>query len=255
MDLSRRRILTAAGGLAAGLVAGAAGARGRAPIGGRVTLRVPWPVASVDPHRLEDPAAALFGEALFDTLYAYEGAGVVPALAESDPEPDGNNLRVKLRSGLRTARDRPLGTKDAAWSIARARGAGARGWLADIPAPRDDGRSLVFATKDASRLVRALASPLVAIVPTAFDPLAPDGTGPFRFTSRDGAMALVKNRLAALGPAFLDEVVIHPAPNVSASLLAFEAGSDDVGWLERGPERLRLRGRRLGHPLHRARRG
>jgi peptide/nickel transport system substrate-binding protein len=226
-------------GFLAGMVAAAiaphAFARGRTPVGGRISLRVPWALGPIDPHRIDDPLAAIFGEALFDTLYAQtEGGQIVPALAESEPEPDGANLRVKLRAGLRTARERPFGTKDAAASIARARAAGARGWLADIPVPRDDGRALVFATKDAARLTRALASPIVAMVPAGFSPETPDGTGPFRFGTQGGAMLLTQNRIAARGPAFLDEVTIRAAPNVSASLLAFEGGTDDIGWFERG---------------------
>jgi peptide/nickel transport system substrate-binding protein len=209
-------------------------ARGRTPSGGKLALRVPWPVGSMDPHRLDDANAAIFGDALFDTLYAPAGDAFVPSLAEGDPEPEGANLRVKLRIGLKTARERPLTTRDAAASIARARGSGARGWLADIPPPRDDGKSLVFATRDAARLVRALASPLVAIVPSSFSPDAPDGTGPFAHSFRDGTMTLTRNRLAARGPAFLDQIVVRAAPSVAASLLAFEAGTDDIGWFERG---------------------
>jgi peptide/nickel transport system substrate-binding protein len=210
-------------------------ARGRIPVGGRIALRVPWPIGPIDPHRIDDPLAAIFGEALFDTLYAQTSDGqILPSLAEAEPEPDGANLRVKLRAGLRTAKERPFGTKDATLSIARARGSGARGWLADIPAPRDDGRALVFATKDAARLMRALASPIVAMVPAGFSPETPDGTGPFRSGMRDGALLLTRNRLAARGPAFLDEVTVRPAANVSASLLAFEGGTDDIGWFERG---------------------
>jgi peptide/nickel transport system substrate-binding protein len=229
----RRRSFLA--GLFATALASPSHARGRTPVGGRVSLRVPWPVGAVDPHRLDDAASAIFGEALFDTLYAQTPEGqVVPALAESEPEPDGSSLRVRLRADLRTARDRPFGTKDAVASIARARASGARGWLGDIPTPREDGRSLLFATKDAIRLVRALASPIVAMVPAGFSPDAPDGTGPFRFGMRDGAMLLTRNRLAACGPAFLDEITVRSAPNVAASLLSFEAGTDDIGWFERG---------------------
>ncbi len=33
-------------------------------------LHAPWPLASLDPHRIDDAAAAFFGEAIFDTLYA-----------------------------------------------------------------------------------------------------------------------------------------------------------------------------------------
>lgn len=217
------------------LLARGAHAYGRVPSGGKIALRVPWPVNAVDPHRIDDPAAALFGEALFDGLYALENGNVVPALAEADPELDGPVVRVRLRAGLRTARDRPFGTKDAIAAISRARASGARGWLADIPVPRDEGgKALVFTTKDPARLGRALASPLVAMVPAGFNPESPDGTGPFRFGQRDGALVLGRNALAARGPAFLDEVLIRPASDISASLLAFEAGSDDIGWFERG---------------------
>ena len=230
-----RRAFASLAVLAVPFHAASSAARGRTPSGGRIALRVPWPIASLDPHRIDDAAAAIFGDALFDTLYTTNVDGqVVPSLAESDPEPDGPNLRVKLRTGLRTARDRPFLTKDAAWSVARARAAGAHGWLADIPVPRDDGRALVFATRDPARLVRALASPLVAMVPIGFNPETPDGTGPFRHATREGALVLAKNRLAARGPAFLDEVLVRAAPNVSASLLAFESGTDDIGWFERG---------------------
>jgi peptide/nickel transport system substrate-binding protein len=230
-EASRRRFL--AGSIAAAFVAakgGAAHARGRVPVGGRIALRVPFPVASIDPHRLDDPIAAIFGEAVFDTLYARdETGGFVPALAESEPEPDGNTLRVKLRSGVRTAKGRPFEPRDAWSSLARARAGGAKAWLADVPAPRIDGRSLVFAMRDASRLVRALASPLAAMVPSTFAADAPDGTGPFRWTPRGDAVALVRNPLAARGPAFLEEVVVRSGP-AAASLRAFESGTDDIAW-------------------------
>ncbi len=209
-------------------------ARGRTPVGGKFAMRVPFPLASIDPHRLEDAAAAIFESALFDTLYAQEGGQIVPSLAEGDPEPDGASLRVKLRGGLRTGRGKPIGTKDVVASIARARNAGAKGWLTDIPPPREDGRSLLFATKDATRLVKALASPLVAIVPSGFSPEAPDGTGPFRISQSGDAFVFSRNPFAARGPAFLDEIVVRVAPDVSATLRAFESGADDVAWFERG---------------------
>lgn len=235
--VSRRALLggIAGAGLASVLCAREGHARPRLPSGGRLGLRVPWPLGTIDPHRLDDPLAAIFGEGLFDTLYARDEAGqFVPALAETDPEPDGARLLVKLRTGIKTGKNRPIGTRDAVLSLARARGAGARGWLADIPVPRDDGRALSFATKDAARLVRALASPLTAIVPTGYSPEAPDGTGGLRFTTRSDGFALVRNANAARGPAFLEEVTVRHAPSLSASLLAFESGTDDIGWFERG---------------------
>lgn len=199
-------------------------------------MRPPWPIAGgLDPHRIDDPLAAIFQDAIFDTLYVQTADGqVVPSLAEAEPEPDGANLRVKIRAGCRTARDKMFFSRDAAASIARSRSLGGRGWLADIPAPRNDGRSLIFATKDAARLMRALSSPIVAMVPAGFTPESPDGTGPFKATFREGALVLTRNRLAARGPAFLDEITVRAAANVSASLLAFESGTDDIGWFERG---------------------
>ena len=86
-----------------------ASARGRTAVGGRLSLRVPWPVLAMDPHRLEDATAAIFGEALFDTLYLRDETGAfVASLAEGDPEPEGANLRVRVRTGLRTARGKRL---------------------------------------------------------------------------------------------------------------------------------------------------
>jgi peptide/nickel transport system substrate-binding protein len=239
--LSRRAALKASASLALGASLGSVAlartvqARGRAPVGGRISLRVPWPVLAMDPHRLEDATAAIFGEALFDTLYARDEAGAFGAsLAEADPEPEGASLRVRLRGGLRTAKGRAFEARDAAASIARSRGLGGRAWLADVPAPKVDGGSLVFAMRDASRLVRALASPIVAMVPSSFAADAPDGTGPMKFTTRGDAVVLVRNALAARGPSFLEEVLVRAAPDLASSLRAFESGTDDLGWLGSG---------------------
>ncbi len=211
-------------------------ALGRIEGGGALSLHLPWPLASIDPHRADDATAAILGGSLFDTLYAPDETGaIVPALAESDPEPTRAGLRVAVRGGLRTARDRSLDARDAHFAIARARGMGARAWLADVPQPRLDGRdALVFATEDAARLVRALASPLVAIVPTGFNPDRPDGTGPFRAERRDTTLALERNPRAASGPPFLDEILVRGSPDFAASLRAFEAGEDTLGWLGSG---------------------
>lgn len=234
---SRRSIVTGAGAIALGaaLPAPRASAKGRIPAAGRVGFRLPWPLASLDPHRLEDGLAAILGEALFDTLYARDEAGaIVPSLAESDPEAEGNILRVKLRAGVRTWKGKPFEAREARDAIARARTLGARAWLADVPVPRVDGRSLVFAMKDAARLTRALASPLVAMVPAGFSPEAPEGTGPFKWTTRGGAVILARNPLAARAPSFLDEVEVRAAPDLAASLRSFESGIDELGWLGSG---------------------
>jgi peptide/nickel transport system substrate-binding protein len=232
--LGRRALLLGAAGaaIAASSVSRIALARGRTPIGGRVAMHVPWPLGAVDPHRIDDVAAALFGDALFDTLYARDESGAfVASLAENDPEADGASLRVLVRAGVRFASGRVLDARAVAGALARARAGGAGPWLADVPVPRVDGASLVFATKDAHLLVHALASPLAAITAPRFQADRPDGTGPFRAEVRGDAIVLARNPLAARGPAFLDEIVARHAPDISTSLRAFETGADDIGWL------------------------
>jgi len=254
--LSRRALLAGGAVLAAGLACGRhALARGRLPLGGRVTFHVPWPLGSVDPHAIDDVTAAIVGGALFDTLYAAEDSGAfAPSLAEAEPEVDGQSLRVTLRGGLRAASGRAIEARDVAFSIARARANGARAWLAEVPPPKLEGtRTLVFegvlsaspaghvhgpegaeGGLDARRLVRALGSPLVAIVPVGFSPEKPDGTGPFRAQRDADGLVLRRNAYAASGPSFVDEVLVHAAPNLAASLQSFESGVDDIGWLGSG---------------------
>ncbi|HXN31940.1 MAG TPA: ABC transporter substrate-binding protein [Polyangiaceae bacterium] len=231
--ISRRALLGSAASIALGSAASeSAWARGRTPYGGRIALHVPWPVGSLDPHRLDDAAVALFGDSLFDTLYARGESGeLVPSLAEGDPEADGATLRVTLRDDVRFASGAPLDARAAAASIARARSRDASAWLAEVPAPHVEKNKLVFPLRDARKLVRALASPLVAIVPPHFTPEHPDGTGPLRAEVQTASLVLARNTLAASGPAFLDSIEARPAPNLSTSLRAFESGADDVGWL------------------------
>ena len=223
-----------AGTASAAIVSTAARSRAgeRTPYGGRLVLHVPWPLAAIDPHRIDDATAALFGEALFDSLYARDETGaLVPALAEDGPQPEGATLRVPLRTGVRFASGVDFGPRVAALSLARARAADAGAWLADIPAPRLDQNALVFMVRDAAKLVRALASPLVAIVPPRFSPDRPDGTGPLRADVGPSEIVFSRNVLAAQGPSFLDAVEARLAPDLITSLRAFESGADDIGWL------------------------
>jgi len=234
--LKRRSLALGLAGIAVGTaLAPSAFGRGRVALGGRVAFRVPWPLDRLDPHDGSSVAAALFSEACFDTLYTRDDSGAfVASLAEHEPEVVGAEVRVTLREGLKTARGRPISARECAASIARARGAGLSGWLADVPAPRVEGSVLRFATKDPARLVRALASPLLAIVPFGFSPEAPDGTGPFRAMFRADGLVLSRNPNASRGASFLDEIVVGKAQDLKASLRAFESGADDMGWLGMG---------------------
>ncbi|WP_394823686.1 ABC transporter substrate-binding protein [Pendulispora albinea] len=234
--IGRRTMMAGAGASLAMLGGGRLFARGRLPTGGRLALRVPWPVSTVDPHRVDDVAAAIFGEALFDTLYARDEAGnIVPSLAEGDPEPDKDGLRVRVRAGIVSAYGKPIDAREVVNSLRRARSNSGGGWLADSPFPtRIDQLTVRFATKDPLKLTQTLSSPLVAIVPLSFTPERPDGTGPFRAERRGDTLALLRNPRAARGPALLDEIIVRAAPDLAGSLRAFESGADDIGWLGSG---------------------
>lgn len=235
-------------GAAGALTAARATASGRVPVGGRLALRVPWPLASIDPHAIDDAPAAIFGPAVFETLYRRVGDAIEPALAESDPEPAGSALRVVLRAGLRASDGKPVGPRDVAASIARSRARGGRAWLVDVPAPRIDAKgALVFATRDAAALARALSSPVTAIVGAGFSPDTPVGTGALRFTRASDGARLERNPFAPLGPSFLDGVTARAAPDLAASLRAFEGGGDDIGWLGSGLHEPRAGSRPFDH--------
>ncbi len=146
LRISRRRGLAAVAALAAGALSRGALAAGRVAAGGRVAFRIPWPLTTLDPHRLDDASAAILGPALFDTLFAIDDAGaVVPSLAESMPEPTGGQLVVRLRRGMTTALGAKLSAREVARSIAR-------GWrTCRIPASKTRRSPSRCATRRASR--------------------------------------------------------------------------------------------------------
>lgn len=236
--VSRRALLGGLGAVAAASLDAPAGALGRTRYGGSLRFSVPWALASMDPHDLGDAVAALFGAATFDSLYALDAKGsLVPALAESMPTLESGAPRVKLRSGLRTARGVSLDARDFIASLARAARMGAAALLAPFPAPTvtaSDPHTLVFAKGDRNLLARALASPLTAIVPRSFDPRKPDGTGAFAASFGSSSLTLAQNVYAAMGASFIDSIDVSSAPDLTTSLRDFEAEKDDVGWLGSG---------------------
>jgi peptide/nickel transport system substrate-binding protein len=239
LAVGRRQLLAfAAASGVCGSLSPAALASDREPVGGKLSFRIPWPLATLDPHRIDDGAAAILGPSLFESLYLVDDAGAVsPCLAEGLPEPSGSRLLVALRSGLSSARGRPIGVRDVIHSLARASAAGARAWLVEVGPPKVESQSpgvLAFASRDAAKLARLLASPLTAIVPLNFSAELPDGTGPFRATRQGDDLIFDRNDRAANGPSFLDQVAVHGASDLAASLSAFESGRDDLGWLGSG---------------------
>jgi peptide/nickel transport system substrate-binding protein len=239
---SRRRFLLAAAAFAATpLGARSSSAMGRTPLGGRIALHVPWSTATFDPHDLRDPMAALFGLAVFDSLYALDANGLpCPALTTGMPAREAGETVVHLREGLKTARGVALDNRDIVFSVERARARGASALLAGVPKPlgrRGDPFAVVFETMEPLQLARALASPLVALVPRRFTPSAPDGTGAFRAEVSPAGLVLSRNVNAARergGPAFLEGIDVAPAEDLKTSLRAFEAEQDDIGWLGMG---------------------
>lgn len=239
---ARRKLLAqlgaGLGALALGARIPAARAMGRTPIGGRIAMHVPWPTVGIDPHDLRDPTAALFASAIADPVYAIDPASGLPyPTLAALPSREGADTVVRLREGLRTARLAPLDARDLIASIERARARGAGAILAGVPRPvvhKSDSLAAVFGPVDPTSLARALASPLVALLPRRFDVGAPDGTGAFHAEISPGGILLTRNLNAARGPAFLDAIEIAPAEDLKTSLRSFEAERDDLGWLGMG---------------------
>lgn len=239
---SRRVFLAGAGAtlgaLALSIGERASSAMGRTPVGGRFRMHLPWPTSSLDPHDLRDPVAAIFGDAIADPIYALDASGApYPTLAASMPSRESVGTVVRLRDGLRTARMAPLDARDLVASIERSRSRGGAAVLADIPKPQPhpgDPNAVVFASIDATRLARALASKLVALLPRKFNPSAPDATGAFRAQLSSNAITLTRNLNAARGASFLDGIDVERADDLRTSLREFEADHDDIGWLGTG---------------------
>jgi peptide/nickel transport system substrate-binding protein len=236
---SRRAFLAQIAAAAAALaIPDRAEAMGRTPLGGRFRMHIPWPTSSLDPHDLRDPTAAIFGSAVADPIFGLDGAGnPFPTLAASLPSRESVGVVVRLRDGLRTARLAPLDARDLVASVERSRSRGGAALLADIPKPSPhpgDPNAVIFSGADAARVARALASPLVALLPRKFNPVAPDATGAFRAELAAGKLTLTRNLNAARGAAFLDGIDVDRADDLRTSLREFEGAHDDVGWLGAG---------------------
>jgi peptide/nickel transport system substrate-binding protein len=213
-------------------------ALGRTPSTGSLSLALPWPVHSIDPHDPFDAAAALFGSCVFDPIFALEPSGdAYPTLAADPPATQGAKTTIRLREGLTTAKGRKLDARDFLFSWDRARRAGALSYWGDLPPPAPvpkDPLAIAFATNEGPRLARTLSSPFFALVPRGFDPRAPDGTGAMSAEPSAARLVLRRNPNAARGASFLAEVTVEHATDLLASLRSFEGNLTDVGWLSSG---------------------
>jgi peptide/nickel transport system substrate-binding protein len=237
-DLSRRTFLAGAAALTAYAWTNSLHALGRTAHGGRVSFQLPWATRSLDPHDVRDPCAALFSTAIADPLYSVDPAGNLHSvLAEGLPIKESRGTVIRLRSGLLTARKKPLEAKDVLFSIERARSRGAAAIFVEVPTPtlvKKEPLTLIFGSADPHKLARILALPISAILPRSFDSFTPDGTGAFRADCTDKQMILTRNALAARGPAFLERIEVQRAPDMASSLRQFEAERTDIGWLGLG---------------------
>ena len=224
--------------LAATTLSPLARAMARTPYAGRLRLAVPWPIVSLDPASLSDGFAALFAGAVFEPLYALDGAGnPYPALAEALPIKVNAGCRVRLRPGLKTAAGRGLAAADLIATLARARSRGGIGLLGEIANPSVDAGDplgVVFAHDSPDAIARTLASPLLALVPKNFSPLSPDGCGAFKVELGHGRALFTRNGNAARGSAFLTNIEVRSATDLAELLRGFETGETDVGWFGTG---------------------
>jgi peptide/nickel transport system substrate-binding protein len=216
----------------------AARALGRIPYGGRLRIALPWPIASLDPAVLDDGFGALFASAVFEPLFGVDASGSpYPALADGLPVSMGTGCRLALRPGLKTAAGRELAGADVIATLARARLRGAAGLLGEIEAPQRDPKdplAVVFPQSKSDRVVSALSSPLTALVPRNFSPLAPDGCGAFRVELAPGRAIFTRNPWAARGLSYLDAIEVSAKTDLAELLRGFEAGETDVGWFGSG---------------------
>ncbi len=234
----RRRTL-----LAGVLCSGVVRALGRRPYGGTLRVAVPWGIARLDPHELDDAVAALFASAVADTLFALDASGrAYPTLAQALPERVAGGSRLRLRQGLVSARGRALSALDVRASLERAQHHGASALLAELSAlkpVRGDALALDVLGVEPAALALRLANPLTALVPRGYSPLEPDGTGAFAARLYNGQLLLSRNPNAARGPAFLDGIEVRTSSDLADGLRAFESGAVDVGWLGSGLHRPR----------------
>ena len=239
--------------LAAVSAAATARALGRTPSGGVLRLRLPLNFAGLDPHSLDDPLSALFASAIADPLFSLDGSGrPYPSLASALPERTANGCRITLRPELVSARGKPLSAADALFSWKRAQGLGGAAVLGAFRPPSADGKdrlSVLVPEANPEALARALASPLTALVPRGFSPLAADGTGAFKANFGNETLNLTRNESAARGAAFLERIELGRATDLAEALRAFETGQVDVGWLGNGLYRAKVGAVPLDGPI------
>jgi peptide/nickel transport system substrate-binding protein len=144
---------------------------------------------SLDPHLENEFLTAAVLANVFDGLTSLDGAmRVEPALAVSWDTPGPLTWRFRLRPGVRFQDGRPLGARDVAWSLERARRhprSGVSHYLADVVDVRVAPPDAIEIRTQASTSLLLNRLAFIAIVPESSpaEIRSPIGTGPYRLAT------------------------------------------------------------------------
>lgn len=156
------------------------------PEGRTVRVAYPHELLTLDPHAHADTVTGTVLSAVYEGLVYFEpGLPVRPLLSDRWTTPDDLTWRLHVREGVRFHDGGPLTAADVIASIERALSSPVIGnQLDEIAAVREvegeEGVVEIVTNRPAPLLLTRLEA--VAIVPRAFDPLAPIGTGPYRWS-------------------------------------------------------------------------
>lgn len=247
-DITRRNLVV--GGSAA-VLAGAVPAepaRAQSGRGGTIRMVAPEPTMLTGAFNSAGQIYQISGK-IFDGLVAYDfDFNPRPQLALSwETSPDGLNLALRLRPGVKWHDGQPFTSSDLAysalqvWKTAHPRGRSIYANLEAVDTP-DPLSAVMRFSKPAPYVMNALAGVESQILPrhlyegqdlqTNPRNTAPVGTGPFRFVEwkRGQYVALERNPDYWDQPKpYADRLVIRFIPDPAARSAAFEAGEVDVG--------------------------
>jgi peptide/nickel transport system substrate-binding protein len=241
-----RRSRTMAVPLAAALLAGLMGSAVTAPPVAAQTVTL---AQGVDPESLDPAVDTLITSVsvmmnVYDSLIWRDGDGkIVPALAESWDFPQPDQMRLKLRQGVKFHNGDPFTADDVVFSFGRL-------FDKDNPSPLLSSlRGFVDSVEkvDDYTVLVNMPAPRATVVPTlirvpilpkkAFEEMgaqafgvAPIGTGPFKFVRWDKNQQIVLERNDDYwrGPAAIESFVIRPIPEDFARFASLSNHEVDI---------------------------
>lgn len=197
---------------------------------------------AIDPRNIFSMIAYHSLSASFDFLAMHGEDGIVPGVAESmTPNEDATVWTIELRPGITFHDGRPLTAQDVAFSIAflgdwetSPRNAGE--WQ-DVDFPNvavvDDLTLELPLLRPRADFIDASLALYAPVMPEGIDNWQlPNGSGPFRVESNDGAdgVVLVRNEDWWGEPAPLDRVVTVPISDPTARINALKSGEIDFAY-------------------------